>query len=448
VSRHVIIALGGTGQAVLHHYNQLYLLNVVECAEPYFYHAIVVDTDELNANVALARDFFSALRVGTEPGEGAGGRPVPTIDYIQVGNRAEDEVSNALTGLPLGDLLRDQPRHPVGAFFSADALVQKVQQGLYARPALSTVISRDWTHDGRLALHDDSKVVVVSSVIGGTGGGLLAPLLATLGKQCNNLQGVRMRAVVFGEYFNPDSGGIDANWFSSNQALGIRSLEEVEEAIEQFAIVGFVPDERMDERHPSAERSGWNLPWPRRESYPFWRGAEMLNDLLLDSDRARQKEFRDREVGTDEVPPDRRLKLTTAEEHLRLRVSRAKALVVQEAVRRMHVDPFAKWVWGSSLVRTVADFWKMTIPSDKSFELDERFCGRLQAWLDKWWEGRPACVSGLFPEGMPEAASLRSIRKINWPRLDAAKADRMLFGGPEEVARRAAATLIWCALRG
>ena len=447
MARHVIIAVGGTGQVVLHIYNQLYLLGMVERAQPYHYHAIVIDTDDLNANLELARDFFSALRVGNELSEAAGGQSVPTIDYIRVANPAEDQVSKALTGLPIGDLLRDHPRHAVGAFFSADALAQSVKRGLYARPALSTVISRDWTCDDRLKLHQDSQVVVVGSVIGGTGGGLMAPLLANLGEQGNKLEGVTIRAVFFGEYFDPDIASVDADCFSSNQVLGLRSVEEVKEAIHFFAVVGIIPEERMGVRHQSAERA-WYVPWPPRESHPSWRGAEMLNDLLLDTVRARQDEFRRREVETGHVPEDRCLRLTAAEEQLRLRLARAQALVVHEAVRRLRVDPFAKWVWGNNLVRTVSDFWRMTRPADRSFEIDQRFCARLQDWLDEWWNGKPACVPGLFPQGAPMGSNLMSIRQINWPRLDAAKANRALFGGAEEVARRAAATLIWSALRG
>jgi len=440
--RKVIIAVGGTGQVVLHYYNQLFLLGLVK--EPY--RAVVIDTDELDSTLAAAQDFFSHLRLGNELWDGAGGS-IPTIEYIRVANPITDQVSRALTALTVEELDRDYPRHPVRAYFSKDALTQTVKQGLYARPALSAVISRDWVRDDRLTVRPDCQVVVVGSLIGGTGGGLISPLLARLGEQRRNVNGVAIRAVFFGQYFDPDPGLIERPRFSSNQVLGLASVSDVQEAIDHFAVIGVVPEEQMGNREQPRGYSAW----PQNDASPFWRGTEMLNEFLYDRVRERKTSFRDREVGTDQVSKAHKVPLDLARHELRKRFGRAKALVDLRVAERMQIDPFANWVWGKKLVRTVADFWSITAPSDRSAPIAPDFCSSLQQSLESWWQTatptKPS-VSGLFPAEQTKQPSLWSIKSINWPRVIEATVNRLIVFGVEQVVPRAAATLILWALRG
>jgi len=441
---HFIIAVGGTGQAVVHYYNQLYLLGVVE--EPY--RAIVIDTDELNKGLKIAKEFFSGLRVGTEPWDAAGGISVPTIDYIRVQEQETDQVSQRLTALRADELDQDHPNHPVRAFFSKDALSQSVGQGLYARPALTAVIGRDWVHREELTPTQNSHVVVVGSLIGGTGGGLLAPLLASLGDRRRDIQDVKIRAVFFGEFFDPEPGTIDKSRLSSNQTLGFRSIAEVQEAIDHFGIVGIIPEERMGVRQQQSEQSGLHLPWPQSEDHPYWRGVEMVHDFLVDTLRPIHPKFSDREVGTDQVPESRTLKLAVARNELRRGLGLAGALVEQGVVGRLKEDPFAKWVWGGRLVETIADFWRLTAPVERPLQIDRGFCAQLQRRLEEWWEKKDFNLPGIFPAEPTQKPNVWSIKRINWPRLVATAVVRPFFGGLAEAAGRAAVTLLFWGLRG
>ena len=399
---HVIIAVGGTGQVVLHYYNQLYLLGMVK--RPY--KAIVIDTDEINLSLKVARDFFAMLRVGTEPWDAAGPTTVPTIDFIHVSERSADQVCKKLTALALDELMRDKPNHPAFGYFSKEELAQSVEEGLYTRPALSAVISRDWARRGELTPGENSHVVVVGSILGGTGGGLLAPILATLGERRD--RGVKIRAVLFGDFFDPDRPD-DKLRFVSNQTLGLRSIQDVQEAVDHFAIVGTTPEERMSKRLHGNEKKGLSLTWPTHDDQPYWRGVEMVHEFLEDTTRPNYPEFAQREVGTDEVPEDHKLPLATALNELQWRLGRAEALVQHQVVERLSIDPWARWVWGRRLVITVADFWGLTAPADRPAEIDKRFCTQLQGFLDDWWRKKDFNLPGLFPQGQRQKPTLSSI---------------------------------------
>lgn len=436
----VIIAVGGTGQPVLHLYIQLYLLGMI--SDPF--HAIVIDTDEINKVLRLAADYFAKLQVGSQRSEGAGS-PVPTVDFIRVRSKGQSQVAVALTGYGVGDLRAD---HPARAFFSTDALAQDVSRGLYARPALSPVLAEDWLNDPALKLKTNTHVVVVGSLIGGTGGGLVAPLLASLGEQRKLVSDLKIRAVFFGEWFRPDPGQIERNRFLSNQLLGLRSIQEVKETLDQFAIVGISPEEMIDKREHQSEKTGTHLPWPRDETHPFWRGVVMAHDLLLDTTREEKKNFPDREVGTDQYADDRDLPLLTARARVRKRLGLASALGEKRVVERMNTDPFATLLWGRKLVRLVADFWRHTVPPGSKSKPDANFCEQLQGAIEDRWSNKDYGLSGLFPGEPGSRTFMWSLRTLDWPGFEGQPVKQQLFEGLGEPARRAAATLLFWTLRG
>jgi len=242
----VIIAVGGTGQMVLHYYVQLFLVGYISEG----FQAFVLDSANALRSLEYLSGFFNDVRLALGPVSDQEG--VPEIRFIRL--------EQGKQGMKVAEMLMQAPlpsnpgfHHPAQAFFSRDALNQDVRQGLYARPALSTVMALETAlrQIDPLRLPRDAKVVLVCSCIGGTGGGIAVPLLWYL----TNMPGAQLqvRAVLLGEYFRPRPGetvGQDVSRFRSNRIGFLKALEQAVGAIQRYA---FIEEPKMTERDPEKE---------------------------------------------------------------------------------------------------------------------------------------------------------------------------------------------------
>src|SRR5947207_11637384 len=149
---HIIIAVGGTGQMVLHYYTQLYLLGVINTP----FQARIVDADEQYKSLSLLSTFLDEVLAGKDPTVSG----IAAINYRQVKAANAATVGEAVTGLR--EVL---PHHPATAFFDVTCLTKNTIQGLYARPALSTVIGAEYLELFQDGVPHDSHIVVVGSII-------------------------------------------------------------------------------------------------------------------------------------------------------------------------------------------------------------------------------------------------------------------------------------------
>lgn len=270
MSRSLIVAVGGTGQLVLHYYAQLFQVRAI----PDAFHAIIVDSDELLPSLQRLRDFWNVARV-------AHAQPdlVPRIDYFPVARELAGTVQEALVGR---DLPTPPDIHPAEAIFDSTSLSQGVREGLYARPALSAVLQTDWSRFPLTSLTGFQRVLVVGSLIGGTGGGLIAPLLSELASRIRSAATIpqpEIRAVFFGEYFEltGDSPVPDANVrYPSNKLMVARCLKDL--APIELTSFAFVEPGTRKPRTVSDERSPVNLAWPLQTD-AIWIGVSALEEL-------------------------------------------------------------------------------------------------------------------------------------------------------------------------
>src|SRR5207253_1665005 len=153
----------------------------------------------------------------------------------------------------------------------------------------------------------DSTLVFVGSVIGGTSGGLLAPIVdAVRARQTlENIERVRMRAVLYGKYFTPDNEIIPQaiTRFNSNELLVLKSIKEALQQLHSYFIVGGtgVTDGARD---PNLEKAATQLPWPN-DHEPFWLGPQGVEYLLKETTIPAASEFSSREVIDFKAPIDR-----------------------------------------------------------------------------------------------------------------------------------------------
>jgi hypothetical protein len=443
-----IVCLGGTGQMVLHYYLQLYLLGLI----PHRFDAVVIDTDEIINSIGRVQRLFTDLQYGNAPNQ-ALGIEIPTVETFRItSSRGGGTALQRLTDSNDASVTQS---HPVHAFFDKETLAQDLKEGLFARPALSSVVSLQDLSTRALSAPDKATVVVVGSVIGGTGGGLIAPVIDEILWQARKADAsLSVRAVLFGKYFTPDQGRIggDENRFLSNEALVLRSIREAlseEGGIERFFLVR--RPEGTDSRKPDQEKKGEHLPWPdpgdpRGERNPFWEGAQALEYLLTDTTTQRFVQFEDREV-REFVPP---ISVNEALQQLKKSVQVAGRFVDKSVAVRMVREPWLTTVWGSALSDLYAHFWGVAARAAGEQERAGRFPSELQGILRTMWEGQKGepGLRQLFPE-LPRSHWVRprAFSKIPWPRSQDAVRNKTLFEGLETTARRAAAALLFWSLR-
>lgn len=441
-TKYKIVCVGGTGQMVLHYYLQLYLLG--EIKHPF--EAVVVDTDEIISSITTIQNFFSDLQYGSDAREALGAE-VPIIKTIRITPQEADSVSHALTGR------RDTvpPEfHPARAFFHKDTLTQDLKQGLFARPALSSVISHDVLHNVDLRPHADSTVVVVGSVLGGTSGGLAAPIMYAIHRRILNedIEKVQVRVVLFGEYFTPDAGVIEGEVvrFKSNQTFVTRAIKEALEDIHSFHIVGGPGESGAFKRKQAEEKAGEFMPWPNDAENPFWRGTQALEHLLTDTTKDKAIDFQGREVEAIED----RIKLPAAQLSLEQRLSLVDKFIRKKCVTRIANDPFARFIWGSGLINVIAHFWSIAAKAEGGRNRLANFPADIQHSLEAIWYGSEseAGLQKVFPNLTNlVSVSPKNIRRITWHEIYESRRHEKLFKGSGAAARKAAATILFSILR-
>jgi len=442
-----IVCLGGTGQMVLHYYLQLYLLGLIG----HRFDAVVIDTDEIIDSIRRVQRLFIDLQYGNAPNQ-ALGIEIPTIETFRITSlQGGGSALQRLTDSADASITQS---HPVRAFFDRETLAQDLKEGLFARPALSSVVSLQDLSGSALSAPDKATVVVVGSMIGGTGGGLIAPVIDEILWQARKADAhLSLRAVLFGRYFTPDPGRIggDENRFLSNELLVLRSIREAlsEEGIERFYFVR--PSGETDARNPDQEKKGVHLPWPdpgdaRGERNPVWEGAQALEYLLTDTTTQRFDKFEAREVREFDPP----VPVSAALQQLKKSVQVAGRLVDKSVAKRMVHEPWLTAVWGSALPDLYAHFWGIAAREAGEQERAGRFPSELQGMLRTIWQGRKGepGLRQLFPD-LPRSHKVRprAFSKIPWPRSQDAVRNKDLFNLLETTARRAAATLLFWSLR-
>lgn len=439
-----IIAVGGTGQVVLRYYVMLHLGGVIK--EPF--HAVIVDTDTLNRGLEIAKDFFQWLRVGAEAHNGLGG-DIPTLEFVRVETEGSNRVSQALTGQLCADLPRDDP---IRALFDLKALSQDIGRGLFGIPALSSVLTGNWLKEENLHLPGpqapDATGAVVASLIGGTGGGLLTPLVDQVLAAIKNKQTqMKLRGVLFGEYFTADTAIVPREVHQSNLKMTSRSLEEIKGALDYFTVIGNTAQERMGDRRHQQEKAGRPI-WPDKDTHPHWLGVRALFHLLKEHTAQQTPEFTDREIETDELDGGR-VNLDTARTRIEEALGRANALAGKQPVTRMAADPLAAVVWGRALTGLLEGPWEVAADRlGRDAEVVKGFPHRVQEKIRHFWEGENG-LEKIFPDTLePQRTQPMALKRAGWPRFDRTRLDMELFGGQESAVLRPAATLLFTALRG
>lgn len=441
-----IVCLGGTGQMVLHYYLQLYLLGLIR----HRFDAVVIDTDEINSGILRVQKLFQDLQYGNAPNQ-ALGIDIPTIETYRVTSQQGGTALQRLTDANDAAVTRF---HPARAFFDKETLAQDLKEGLFARPALSSVVSLQDVSARALSAPDKATVVVVGSVIGGTGGGLIAPVIDELLWQARGADAnLSLRAVLFGRYFTPDPGRIggDENRFLSNEILVLSAIREAlsDGGVERFYVVR--RSGGADTRKPDQEKKGEHLPWPeatdpRGERNPFWEGVQALEYLLTDTTTQRFVRFEDREV-QDLLPP---IPVSQAIQQLKKSIQMAGRFVDRKVAQRMVHEPWLGTVWGKSLPDLYAHFWGIAARAAGEQERVRRFPAEFQEAIRTLWEGRKGepGLRQLFPD-LPRSFHVRprAYSKIPWPRSQDAVRNLALFESLETAARRAAATFLFWSLR-
>ena len=431
-----IVAIGGTGQLVAYQYLQLYLLGVVP--EPF--DLVVVDTDKIIDGIVRIQTFLDLLRV-SEGSTSAVGAPIPSVSTLRI-PAPEGNALELLSGR------KDVPAdHPVRAFFDRESAQQPLAQGLFARPALSAVVPPQQFQDALLMPARDSMTVAVGSIIGGTSGGLLAPIVDRM-KTLTFVHDIktRLRAVLFAQYFDPDEErGIQAIRLQSNELAVMKTAEESLDRLDLYRVIGG-PDSPKIKRLTNKEKEK-NMPWPDHEDHPVWDGVKALDFLLTDTVMPFRDRFEDREVTAFKT----RFSLNDARERLRSGFSMGRAFIRHRLLEKMVAEPFLRYLWGDPLTTLVSHYWRTAARAGGGWDRVGTFAHDLQGHLEPLWSGQGDewGVSDVFPAlTNVHAVKPGRVREVKWPDVrNAATFDRRIFASSDETAKRAAAVLLFWGLR-
>lgn len=421
---HKIIAVGGTGQDVLQHYLICYLCGLVN--EPF--DAVVVDADSLRPGIALLEKLFAEVVLNTSSNL-AFGTTVPRIRYLPVRPRG-NRVAEALMGYPPAD----NQLIAANAFFDDENLKQTLDKGLFARPALSSVLSSSHvTASDTLKPDKEGRVFVVGSMLGGTGGGLLARIID--GVHASGVQqggDPKIRAVLFGEYFEPTEGLTDRTRMRSNQYMVLKALSEGQRKLYSYSIVDAGPSTIVRNRLPMDKLV---LPLPENDSNPLWRGVNALEWLRHDEVQAAAADFREREIEVPTAP----LPLSKARATIQKAAGAAQKIVDENIPNLVAHEPWAGRVWGTQLLEFTRAIVNL-VPG----ETRARKLSHLHASLREVWAGggsRPA-VADLFTDISP--VSPGHFKAVSWP----SQAMTLDSPSPPDLRLRAASNFIFHCLRG
>jgi hypothetical protein len=419
---HEIIAVGGTGQMVLHLYATWYLSGFV--VKPF--RALVVDTDPLTPSLDCLRRFFADVRAAA--GSEQSGN-LPEIEYFYAGSDQGGTVEQNLAGRRLEGSAAFE--HSVQAFFAESDRKQSVKEGLFARPALAAVLTTDPLFEKLRYLPPRSTVGLVCSVIGGTGAGLALPILSYLQNQMEARHS--LRAVFLRRFFQPDPGtrGDQLEIFQSNEALFEESLRQLLRPLDHFT---WIQPGEIITRNKEIEKGMRHWPWPEKEDHPYWRAASALKQMLEDTHS---------DIGTMmpyEYRPETRAQ---AADRLEDALSRVEAACRHQPFLQMARDIFVPQVWGPMMqyVNSYADFLGIE---------RTRFAQQVQQELGRRW--RPTTHADyalrlVFPEPRRrEEPPPSELIRCGWQeRPDSAS--REFLGGQGDAVRRVAARALFTLLR-
>ncbi|HKR65040.1 MAG TPA: hypothetical protein VJZ00_15005, partial [Thermoanaerobaculia bacterium] len=369
-----VIAIGGTGQLVAYYYLQLYLLGVIDEAPD----LVVIDTDAILKPIVRIKDFLELLRTSAAQNTTAGNVKLPSITTFKI-DAPEANAFEKLSGL------KNIPaEHPARAFFDRESGQQSLAKGLYARPALSSVVAREQMPDALFQPARDATTVAVGSIIGGTGGGLLAPVVDRVKALMHRLNvESRVRAVLFGQYFAPDEQqGIEAVRLQSNELLVMRTVQESLDKLDLYRIVGGPEGPRV--RRLTASEDKEHMPWPEQDDHPVWEGVKALHFLLNDTVMPFRDRFEDREVTSFQSPfsaADARQKLMRA-------VSMVRMAVSKHLVERIDKEPFLSHVWRKDLPEILIHYWRIAKDVAGGWERVPNFPADVQTHLAALWSGQ------------------------------------------------------------
>jgi hypothetical protein len=425
-----IICLGGTGQMLLHYYLQLYMIGMV--ADPF--QAVVIDTDDILPSLQTSAKFLELL--GPEVGQ------VPSIRMVKLATTSASSAFELLTGINTDQA---PPLVPAHAFFDSETLGMDLTNGLFARPALSSVVSVEEIEERVVMPDHGATVVVAGSLIGGTGGGLIAPVIDLLRRYLDvNGVSAKIRAVLFGEYFEPDPGRIELRRLQSNQLLVLKTAREALRELHSFTIVGGPGEPRIPKM---PDKNAPNIVWPDDDTHPFWTGVTALHYLLTDTIMPANADFRQREV-TD--IPDA-LELKRCRQRLSDAMHVVEALVHRDVIGSMTAEPWLRYLWGEPLTQVVAHYWRTAAKVAGEWDRAKDFPNALQHAIEAVWRGAGQArgVASVFPSINPRhAVRPRSFRRVPWPAIDrSVPYNRAAYDAGLTAAARCAATLTFAALR-
>jgi len=415
----VIVAIGGTGQMVLHYYCQLFLIGLVR--EPF--HAYVFDTDAFAPSLRFLSEFFEQAAAAAGP---VARKDLPVIGlYTLKPENQEGQIVDILAG----GALPTQPgyHHPIQAFFSKSDHKENVMEGLYGRPALSAVLAIDESLASLKKIPSGSTVVTVASCIGGTGGGLTVPILWQLENQpgANHL----LRAAFLGDYFTSSSSHDNLqdqdNRFRSNRLFFLKTVQEALN-LQHYS---FIEEPKMT-RDKAAEQATRRMAWPVQDS-PYWRGASDVQALLSETVQE--------SGGRLKSPP---ISQEQARALLAQSLGRVHAFLQHSVLDRLRHEAFAERVWGENLVRCLRTY--------ASFDQDGRstLAHEVQVEMSRVWAPVAAGDYGLsqvFPEIHVRAAGVNEIVRCDWPSPH--HLDRSSVGTGQGLRRRLARLLLLTLLR-
>ncbi len=331
--QNVIISVGGTGQMILHYYSCLYLIGYFRES----FRALVVDTDNLIPSLDFLGRFFDDVRraLGRR-----GDSDVPSVDYLRLEAPEAGSVGELLSGR---DLNSDAFIHPAQAFFSQDDLRQRIREGLFVRPALSSLLRMQplWEHLRHIPT--GSKICIAGSCVGGTGAGLILPIRDCLEEVPGG--SFSIRAVILGQFFQPGPGKtVDIDRVRSNEAVFRLALQNATTSFDYYATPGVAPLEA--DRLPPKEMR--HSPWPGPEDArdPYWAGSMAVDQVLQENKRDKKSP---EPLQITPVEPARAVELAEAA------MARVRQFIHHRILNQIGMEAFPERVW-QGLARTLITY--------------------------------------------------------------------------------------------
>ena len=429
MSRSVIVAVGGTGQMVLHYYVQLFQIGAI--SDPF--HAIVVDSDRMLPSLESVRSFWQLARTAhPEPSN------VPRIDYFPVAENVNGHVIQAVAGAAL---VQSSAIHPAEAFFDYTSLQQDVKEGLYARPALSAVMQTDWGRFPLASFTGFQRGMVVGSLIGGTGGGLIAPLLNELAARIRSsamAEQPKLKALLFGEYFQLTGTAPvrdAAARYPSNKLLVAHCLKELAPSeLEHFV---FVEPKVLAERQMSKEREPVHLEWPD-QNHPLWIGISALEELRTNTAWPNSPGFKDKERGDISIRD-----LSADKTALNDSIGIAKTVASRAVLAKIPNEPWFSTFFGRALPRLLSAAYSVAKNRPAlSVNNIKVFCRDIQDEYVKQWQK----LSDVFPGVSGTGANPARLREVQWGELKREVSE--LTDSKEKLVSITSALILYRALRG